>query len=125
MEYYPDSASTQASALCQVLGQQRGLHAVFGGGAAEEPGQSRRSEPGVALRFPPAVGRIDEGEAAYVTWTPRLLKAAYNYQYAQKDPGAAVHNASTPSRSLSTASKTWVGTSPSTPGHRVRLSSSW
>jgi hypothetical protein len=28
----------------------------------------------------------------YTTWTPRLLKAAYNYQYAQKDPGAFAHN---------------------------------
>ena len=25
-------------------------------------------------------------------WTPRLLKAAYNYQYSQKDPGAFTHN---------------------------------
>ncbi|MDX9993087.1 MAG: hypothetical protein RBS68_13695 [Anaerolineales bacterium] len=28
----------------------------------------------------------------YSTWTPRLLKAAYNYQYAMKDPGGYVHN---------------------------------
>lgn len=28
----------------------------------------------------------------YNTWTPRLLRAAYNYQYASKDPGAYVHN---------------------------------
>jgi len=25
-------------------------------------------------------------------WTPKLLRAAYNYQYVQKDPGAFVHN---------------------------------
>jgi hypothetical protein len=25
-------------------------------------------------------------------WTPELLKAAFNYQYSQKDPGAFVHN---------------------------------
>ncbi len=25
-------------------------------------------------------------------WTPNLLKAAFNYQYTQKDPGAFVHN---------------------------------
>lgn len=38
-------------------------------------------------------GEIDEGEAdRYGTWTPRLLKAAYNYQYSQKDPGAFAHN---------------------------------
>ena len=29
---------------------------------------------------------------AYNAWTPRLLKAAFNYQYSQKDPGAFVHN---------------------------------
>lgn len=29
----------------------------------------------------------------YATWTPRLLKAAYNYQYATKDSGAYTHNA--------------------------------
>ncbi len=29
----------------------------------------------------------------YVSWTPRLLQAAYNYQYVAKDPGAFAHNA--------------------------------
>lgn len=38
-------------------------------------------------------GKVDEGEKGYAAWTPRLLQAAYNYQYAQKDPGAFVHNA--------------------------------
>ncbi|MDX1435331.1 MAG: cytochrome c3 family protein, partial [Anaerolineales bacterium] len=37
-------------------------------------------------------GEVSEGEAAfpnaYNAWTPRLLRAAYNYQYVQKDPGA-------------------------------------
>ena len=28
----------------------------------------------------------------YGTWTPRLLRAAYNYQYAAKDPGGFAHN---------------------------------
>jgi hypothetical protein len=28
----------------------------------------------------------------YATWTPRLLRAAYNYQWFQKDPGAFTHN---------------------------------
>jgi hypothetical protein len=28
----------------------------------------------------------------YNAWTPRLLKAAYNYQYSTKDPGAFAHN---------------------------------
>jgi hypothetical protein len=43
-----------------------------------------------------ANGEADEDEAAfpnsYNAWTPRLLRAAYNYQYATKDPGAFAHN---------------------------------
>jgi hypothetical protein len=39
-----------------------------------------------------ANGKIDEGEKAYTKFTPRLLKAAYNYQYSQKDPGIYAHN---------------------------------
>jgi hypothetical protein len=38
-------------------------------------------------------GVYDEGDTErYVTWTPDLLRAAYNYQYVQKDPGAFAHN---------------------------------
>jgi hypothetical protein len=37
----------------------------------------------------------DEATSAnrYNAWTPRLLRAAYNYQYSTKDPGAFAHNA--------------------------------
>jgi hypothetical protein len=34
----------------------------------------------------------DSGGIGYNAWTPRLLKAAYNYQYSIKDPGAFAHN---------------------------------
>jgi len=41
-------------------------------------------------------GAIEEGEAKfpnrYQSWTPRLLRAAYNYQFVGKDPGAFTHN---------------------------------
>jgi hypothetical protein len=37
-------------------------------------------------------GKVDKDEKAYTEWTPRLLRAAYNYQYAQKDPGLFAHN---------------------------------
>jgi len=33
----------------------------------------------------------DQGDS-YTTFTPRLLRAAYNYQYALKDPGGFAHN---------------------------------
>ena len=29
---------------------------------------------------------------AFASWTPRMLRAAYNYQWVQKDPGAFAHN---------------------------------
>ena len=38
-------------------------------------------------------GELSADEAdAYSTWTPRLLRAAYNFQYVSKDPGGFVHN---------------------------------
>jgi hypothetical protein len=40
-------------------------------------------------------GRADGGEAIYpnryMLWSPRLLRAAYNYQFVAKDPGGFVH----------------------------------
>jgi hypothetical protein len=40
-------------------------------------------------------GSVDNGEAAYANrynaWTPRLVKATYNYQFSRKDPGAYAH----------------------------------
>ena len=43
-----------------------------------------------------ANGEADPEEAVrdngYSGWTPRLLRAAYNYQYASKDPGSFAHN---------------------------------
>jgi predicted CXXCH cytochrome family protein len=42
------------------------------------------------------VAECTDGEAAsdnaYDRWSPRLVRAAYNYQMARKDPGAYVHN---------------------------------
>jgi hypothetical protein len=37
-------------------------------------------------------GTVDPGER-YPNFTPRLLRAAYNYQWVMKDPGAFAHNA--------------------------------
>ncbi len=41
-------------------------------------------------------GKVDKDDKGanirYNAFTPRLLKAAYNYQYVHKDPGAYVHN---------------------------------
>ena len=40
-----------------------------------------------------ADGKLSTGEGPYAAWSPRLLKAAYNYQVARKDPGKLAHNA--------------------------------
>jgi hypothetical protein len=45
---------------------------------ANEDGQPDKDEQGNSRR--------------YDRWTPRLLKAAFNYQFAQKDPGVFAHN---------------------------------
>lgn len=41
-------------------------------------------------------GAVSDGEAAfpnrYQSWTPRLLRAAYNYQFVRQDGGAFAHN---------------------------------
>ncbi len=41
-------------------------------------------------------GEVNPEEAnfgnQYKSWTPRLLRAAYNYQFVKKDPGAYAHN---------------------------------
>jgi hypothetical protein len=63
-----------------------------------------KSVAGAAIVYNPAAfpyfftdanenGTADEGEEGYANWTPRLLKAAYNYQMSVKDPGAFAHNA--------------------------------
>jgi hypothetical protein len=43
-----------------------------------------------------ANGTVDPEEAnsdnGFTAWTPNLLRAAYNYQYVAKDPGAFAHN---------------------------------
>lgn len=44
------------------------------------------------LADPNGNNQVDEGEGGFASWTPRLLKAAYNYQWVEKDPGAFAHN---------------------------------
>ncbi|MDF1513475.1 MAG: hypothetical protein P1S60_06660 [Anaerolineae bacterium] len=42
-------------------------------------------------------GKTEEGEVGFANqykgWTPRLLRAAYNYHYVLQDPGGFTHNA--------------------------------
>ncbi|MBE2240731.1 MAG: hypothetical protein IAE81_23285, partial [Caldilineaceae bacterium] len=45
---------------------------------ADKDGEADKDDKGALVR--------------YASFTPRLMRAAFNYQYAQKDPGAFVHN---------------------------------
>jgi hypothetical protein len=65
--------------LVEALYAQMQTYAAANGGAIEYNGAA----------YPYYFGA--DGKS-YATWTPRLVKAAFNYQYAQKDPGAFVHN---------------------------------
>lgn len=78
-----------------------GLHALLYRAlrryAAEVVGEPIAYEPG---RFPyffragegGAEGAAPEAAERYASWTPRLLKAAYNYRFVDLDPGAYTHN---------------------------------
>ncbi len=83
----------------EIMGLHKKLHDAIRAYAAEVGGTPVGYAPG---RFPyffndiDGDGRISDEEAVmanrYASWTPRLLKAAYNYQVVAKDPGAYTHN---------------------------------
>jgi hypothetical protein len=62
------------------------LYAAIQAYAADVAGTGAEYNPG---RYPYWFDL--EGER-FISWTPRLLQAAYNYQYTAKDPGAFTHN---------------------------------
>ncbi len=69
----------EVDTLAEALFAQLQVYAAANGGAIEY-------KPGAYPYFFGADGK------AYATWTPRLLRGAFNYQYSQKDGGAYVHN---------------------------------
>jgi hypothetical protein len=79
----------------EVEGMQEALYAAMQAYAADTAGTPilyNGSRYPYFFADPNGNGEIDEGEGSFASWTPRLLRAAYNYQYAQKDPGAFAHN---------------------------------
>lgn len=83
----------------EITGLQGQLYAAIQTYAAQTIGTAIAYAPG---QFPyfftdtDGDGQISAEEGVfpnrYQSWTPRLLKAAYNYQVAKKDPGGFVHN---------------------------------
>lgn len=74
-----EGISGEVATLAEALYAQIQVYAEAHGGAIEYK----------ATAYPYFFGADGKG---YATWTPRLVKAAFNYQYVQKDPGAYVHN---------------------------------
>lgn len=83
----------------EILGLHRQLYAAIQAYAAEVADAPIGYATGTFPYFfndTNGDGQISADEAIfpnrYQNWTPRLLKAAYNYQVVQKDPGGYVHN---------------------------------
>lgn len=83
----------------EITGLQRQLYAaiqIYAAEIAEAPIGYADSAFPYFFNDTNADGQISPDEAIfpnrYQSWTPRLLKAAYNYQVARKDPGGYVHN---------------------------------
>lgn len=84
VDYDGDGNTTEGMAgevetLTEALFAQIQTYAAAHGGAIEYK----------ASAYPYFFGADGKG---YAAWTPRLLRAAFNYQYVQKDPGAFAHN---------------------------------
>lgn len=78
----------------EIEGLQQALYAALQAYASEVAGTPILYSPDSYPYFfadANANGTVDEGEGNYTSWTPRLLKAAYNYQLSIKDPGSFAH----------------------------------
>lgn len=97
-DYDGDGNTTEGLAE-EIETMREALHAAIQQYAETEVGTAIGYDPGQHPYFfidTNGNGQIDPDEAnsdnQYNTWTPRLLRAAYNYQYSTKDPGAFTHN---------------------------------
>lgn len=96
---YDGDGDTTEGIAGEIETYREKLYAAIQAYAAEVVGTPIFYEP---QRYPyfftdtNANGQADPDEVdygnRYNAWTPRLLKAAYNYQYATKDPGGFAHN---------------------------------
>ena len=85
--------------MSEIAGLEAQLLAAIRTYALQVSGQPVAYAPGQYPYFfkdPDGDGQIGADEGGfpnrYQSWTPRLLKAAYNYQLSRKDPGGYVHN---------------------------------
>ena len=82
---YDGDGDKEEGMFYEIQGLQETLLAEIQKYAADTAGAEVKYD---AATYPYFLGADDE---AYKNWTPRLLKAAYNYQVSVKDPGAFAH----------------------------------
>jgi hypothetical protein len=83
---YNGNGDTSEGIAAEVAGLQEKLLATIQNYAKEVAGAEIKYDGATYPYFMGADGK------AYTNWTPRLLKAAYNYQFTVKDPGIFAHN---------------------------------
>jgi hypothetical protein len=94
MEDYDGDGNVAEGIYYEIQGVQELLMSAIQGYAKEVAGTDIVYDAGSYQYFfadANANNAVDEGEGAYKSWTPRLLKAAYNYQMVVKDPGGYAH----------------------------------
>src|SRR5215212_9377339 len=82
---YDGDGNKEEGMFYEIQGLQEALLAQIQTYAADTAGAEIKYD---AATYPYFMGTDGEN---YKTWTPRLLKAAYNYQVSIKDPGAFAH----------------------------------
>src|SRR5688572_10537560 len=82
---YDGDGNSEEGMFYEIQGLQEALLAEIQKYAADTAGAEIKYD---AATYPYFMGA--DGES-YPNWTPRLLKAAYNYQVSLKDPGAFAH----------------------------------
>jgi len=94
---YNGNGDTAEGIAKEVSGMQDALYAAIQAYATNRVGTSIAYDPAAYPYFfvdTNGNGVVDPDETdRYATWTPNLLRAAYNYQWAAKDPGKFAHNA--------------------------------
>jgi len=82
---YDGDGDTAEGVYYEIEGLQEALYVAIQAYAADTAGAEISYDPAT---YPYFLGADGSG---YANWTPRLLKAAYNYQMAYKDPGKFAH----------------------------------
>ena len=82
---YDGDGDTTEGIYYEIEGLQEVLYAAIQAYATDTAGADISYDPATYPYFLGADGK------AYANWTPRLLKAAYNYQMTYKDPGKFAH----------------------------------